>query len=315
MELERGKLERAYHLFDRAIQLTPEAVKFPEPHYYQAVVLQRWQQYDRAHEAYAKAYELAPDDPAYLLAVAEMLVQLDRPADATEMLEAKVAYFDQNAGVRAALGHLYMMQKRPADAAASFEQASLLSPEDLKLQEELALAYAAAGEHGKAAEVLQTLLRRRDLENRHDLRRTLAAMQLKSGNDLDARTTYSELTQRDGAEPADWLALGQIAFRVGDNGAALAAAGRAIRLAPERPEGYLLAGLVWQRRGHLDNALQAFDRAAAVGDSADGLILRGLALQRANKNAAAADAYTAALKRQPGDERALRLLQQVATAE
>ena len=59
-----------------------------------------------------------------------------------------------------------------------------------------------------------------------------------------------------------------------------------------------------------------FDRASQLsGGSAEPLILRGMALQRAGKSAAAADAYTKALERNPNDARAQRLLEQVATAE
>ena len=41
IELEKGKLERAYNFFDKSIELTPEGMVFPEPHYYKALVFQR----------------------------------------------------------------------------------------------------------------------------------------------------------------------------------------------------------------------------------------------------------------------------------
>ncbi len=307
--LERSQLERAYRLFEISATLGPELA---DPYYYQGVVLQRWRQHDAALAAYQKAYELDPSSAPRMLAVAEMMVQLDRATDAITLLEEKKYYFDQNAGCRAMLGHLYMLKQDHALAVENFRQATMLNPENPRLQEELAFAQVAAGAHSDAVVTLQALLKRPEYADRSDLNRSLATAEAALGRHKAARDIYIQLTRRDATNTNDWIRLGELCWKTEDLGGALIAANRAITLAPQRHEGYLLAGLVWQKRGRTEDALEMFDRAGELAPTdATPLVLRGLSLQKADRHAAAAEAYTEALKRNPHDKRAERLLAQV----
>ena len=311
ISLERGQLERAYRLFEISAELDETE---PETFYYQGVVLQRWHQYDAALTAYQKAYDLDRDNPARMLAVAETLVALDRPREAIALLEEKKYYFDQNAGLRAMLGHLYTMQQEPRLAVENFRQATMLNPENMRLQEELALAQLAAGASTDAAATLRLLLARPEYEHRADLRRSLAAAEADTGRLSEAREIYIQLTRHDPSHGADWLRLGEVCWKLDDLGGALIAANRAISVAPRRPEGYLLAGMIWQKRGRVEDALKMFDRAAELSpDNATPLILRGLSLQKSDRHAAAAEAFSEAMRRDPNDPRAQQLLSQVPT--
>lgn len=306
IEMERGKLERAYHLFAAAIELAPEK---PEAYYYQGLVMQRWQRYEGSLEFYQQAFDREADNASYLLAVSEAMIELDRVDDALALLESKREYFDQNAGVRAAIGHLYYMQGQPEQAAEYFRQASLLEPENTKLQEHLAFSLAAAGKHAQAIEVLKQILKSPNNKDRADIKRALASAYIKTNQPKEAHTVLVGLSRSSEGDVADWIRLGELSYQQGDLGGALQAASKVMNLTPERYEGYLLAGMVWQKRGNLNNALQMFDRAAqAAPTSTEPLILRGLSLQKAGRHAAAAEAYTEALRRQPDDARAVQLL-------
>src|SRR5690606_10637224 len=106
-----------------------------------------------------------------------------------------------------------------------------------------------------------------------------------------------------------WIKLGELSWVQGDLPGALTAANRAMSLAPHRHEGFLLAGLVWQRRERTEEALRLFDRAASLAPtSAEPMVMRGITLQRAGRHAAAAEAYHEALRRRPDDTRARELL-------
>ena len=263
---------------------------------------------------YEKAYEIQADHPPYLTARCEMLVAIDRTDEAIALLESKLSYFDQSAGIRASLAHMHNLQQDFARAADYFHQASLLDPDQSGLREEHARALFAAGEHDEATKRLEVLVRDPELQDRADLRRLLAQSYLKAGRLADARRVYTELTRGGGGDADDWVQLAQIAWQSDDLGGTLAAANRVIRLAPHRPEGFLLAGMAWQKRGRLDDALRNFDRAARLApDNAEPMILRGITLQKLGRSTAAAEAYADALRRQPGDPRAARLLQSVAT--
>lgn len=304
--IERGKLERAYHMFNSAMTHDP---KLPTPHYYQGLVHQRWQQFEKAAEQYRMAYELEPDNPAYLLAVSEMLVAQDRNEQALALLTSKLEYFDQNAGVRASIGHLYSMRRNYVQAVRMFRDAALLDPDNRKLQEELAVAQVAAGRNQEAISTLEQLLSRKDMDKRPDLYRALATACLAADEPEKARDAYNTLLRQPGASVDDWVQYAELTWRLGDIGATLTAANRVVQMDEGRYEGYLLAGMVWHKRGRTNNALQMFDLAAKKApDNPSPLILRGIALQKDNRYQAAAVAYREALERDPKDTRAMRLL-------
>lgn len=310
ISMEQGKLERAYHLFNAAITEQP---KYAEAYYYQGLVMQRWQRYEGSLENYQLAYDNEPDNASYLLAVTETLVELDRVDEAVSLLEGKRQYFDQNAGVRAAIGHLYNMKGQPDTAAEYFREASLLEPESVKFQEQYAFSLAAGGKHEQTVEVLTDILEKPEHKDRSDLKRALVSAYQFTGQAKEAHAVLIDLARGPDGDVSDWIKLGELSYQQGELGGALQAASKVINLAPSHHEGYLLAGMVWQKRGNLNNALDMFDRAAAAApSSAEPLILRGLSLQKAGRFAAAAQAFQQALKRQPNDPRAAELLAAVA---
>jgi len=310
VKLERGQLERAYHIFQGAIDADE---KLPDPRYYQGVVLQRWQRPDEAYKRYNEAFELEADNESYLIAMAEMLVAMDQTPDAISLLRGKLVYFDQNAGLRATLGHMLSITGEHGKAVEMFRQASQLDPENIKTREDLAMAQLAADDDAGAVVTYRAILDQDP--KRDDVRRSLAAALTRLKQYREARDIYHALTRQSDAGADDWIRLGELAYKLDEEGTAMHAANKVIRIAPHRHEGYVLSGLLWQKRGRLDDALSMFDRAAEVAPrSASPLILRGIALQKAGRLEAAADAYTDALKRQPDDARALRLLRSVADA-
>jgi len=315
--LENSELETAYRRLDRAIELADGLEGYTrkqqaEPYYIQGIVDQRWQRYDSAMDRYTLAYERDPENVSYFLARVEMLMELSRLDEAVAELEDKANYYDQNPTVRALLGHVYRRQGNNAQAAIWFRQASMLAPEDMKLHEEVARSLCAVGRYGEAIRTLHEIIGTEYAATRTDLHRMLADAYVQTGNLRDARDTYASLTRMDPTSVFDWSKLGEVAYQLQDNATALQAANRLINLAPDDHRGFLLAGMVWNRRDRLDNALSMFDRAAQLAPrDTTPLILRGIALQRNDRPAAAADAYRQALTVNPDDARAQRLLSSV----
>lgn len=311
--LERGQLERSYHLFNLAMEFKSRG---GEAQYYQGLILQRWQQYDGALIRYQQAAALEPDNAAYLLAFAEMQVATDRVDDARQSIEDRLTYFDQNAGIRTALAQIYMLKHEPEKAMEYLRQASLLRPDDLQIVENLAMAQAQAGKHDDAVKTLERLLGRAEYANRRDLMQALVSNYVALDRLDSAKTVLIKLTKTDPNDVDSWIRLGQLVWKMEDLSGTLLAANRVINLAPRRHEGHLLAGMVWQKRGDVDKALTHFDQAAAVApENTLPLIMRGLALEKAGRTAAAADAYNQALKRKPDDERAQRLLTRLSAVD
>ncbi|MEM6334061.1 MAG: tetratricopeptide repeat protein [Planctomycetota bacterium] len=311
VQFERGKLERAYHLFNQAAEFAEQAeTNFPDAHYYQGIVLQRWSKADEAAEAYQRAYDAAPDDVSYLTAWAEALVSAGRRSEAKQLLASKMEYFDQSSAVRIAAGHLHAIDGEHDRAIEYFREASLLSPDDDTIAEELALALFASGRDREAAIALETLTSMPAGKQRADLHRVLAQAYARAGHQADARATYLKLTRLEPDVAAHWIVLGNMALEQGKVRDALSASRRATRIEPLNFQGFMLAGLALSQASQFDDAATQFGRAAelAPADAAP-LILRGIALQKAGKTNAAAAAYREALRRSPNDSRATRLLQ------
>lgn len=310
VKLERGRLERAFHLFNLALEHQP---KNPEAHYFQAVVLQRWKRFADAAEGYRTAYELEADNVGYLIAWAEMLVETGDTDGAIELLREREDYFDQSAGLRISLGQLLLVANRPEKAIPVLEEAAVLAPQETRVQEDLAMAHAAAGNYGEAISLYERLIADLERGERPDLKRALAEACRAAKQHDRAKALYLELAREHPGSGA-WMSLAEMSFERGDADDVLFAARRALQADASAHRAYVLMGLVWQQRGNLDEALRNYDLAAARsrGDAVP-LILRGIALQKAGKHTAAAEAYRQALDRKPGDARATRLLNSLAS--
>ena len=307
--LERGQLERAYHRLKSSAELDPD---YAQAYFYQGIVMQRWTQFEAALGLYQKAYELESDNAGYLLAISEMLVMLDRSDEAMDVLIDKMTYFDLNASIRMAVGQLYAMRGEYSQAIEYFRQASLIRSDDLHIREELALSLLAAGQFFEAMDFLEKLCDEPSLANRADLKRALADSYLATGRLAEAKVLYLKLTRINPMDAEVWIKLGELSLSLNDAPGALLAANRAKKLAPERHEGFLLAGVVWSKQGEVEKAIEMFDQAADLApDYSTPVLLRGITLEREGQLAEAAEAYIEALRRQPDDERAQQLLSKV----
>lgn len=307
--LERGQLERSYNRFSQAIELGPDRAR---AYYYRGLVEQRWMKYQAAFGSYEKALELEPDKVTYLMAMSEMLVSTDKSDDALELLKSKTVYFDQNAAIRIAIGRLLAMKGEIEESIPYFKEGAMLNPDDMQAQEELAAAYMRAGEFELASERLKLLLLDPEMSGRSDIASSLAECYMKMGQLDKARTAYRDLLRKDPDLADGWIKLGQVLWILKDLSGANEAANRAIASAPQRFEGYLLSGMVWQKRNSVHRALSMFDKAAKLApEVAMPMILRGLTLEQAGRREAAAAAYTEALRREPEDARIQQLLSSV----
>ena len=75
LSIEQGQLEAAELELNRVRELDP---RNGEADYLTGVIYQRWQKPELAYQSYIKAAGKNPNELAYVMAQAEMLVQLDR---------------------------------------------------------------------------------------------------------------------------------------------------------------------------------------------------------------------------------------------
>jgi tetratricopeptide (TPR) repeat protein len=306
LAIEQGSLELAEQELLVARRLDPNSA---EADYLSGVVCQRWQRAQEAHDYYRSAAAKQPSELAYLLAQAEMLVNLGRGDEALALLQAKVVYFEYSATIRDAVGQLLMQKGLYAQAVDVFRQASVLAADDESLREHLAMAFYHAKQYRDAADALARVLRADAYAKRADLYVALGECQLQLNKPRDAREAFETATTVGPNQSAAWTGLGKAALRLNDLRRAEIALRRAVTIDPAAAETHLLLGYARLKQGQLDEALGSFRKASAL-DPADtvSVCMIGLVLEKQGKNADALRQYAKALKLRPGDDLATRLM-------
>jgi len=287
-----------------------------EAAYYSGVIQQRWQRPQGALEAYANAYELNPGELSYLLARAEMLVALDKHAEALALLREKLTYFENSPAIRDAVGQLLAQDGKYEEAVALLRQASILASDDLMIREHLALALFYAGEYREAAQVTERLLKEQSHASRADLMVLLGECQMLANQPREARETFQAAAQLQPAAPGVWVALAKTGLKLGDLPRAEQSIRRAQALEPSNGEAWLLLGYLRLRQEKLDEAITAF-RMASTLDPNDptSLCMCGYVLEKQGRSSEALECYGKALKLNPDDELASMLMSQMKAQE
>lgn len=311
--IEQNKLEPAAKELETARKLDP---KNAEPDYLTGVVLQRWQQPQKALEAYDAAVQKNREELSYLMAKAETLVALNRPSEALDLLKQKVVYFEHSPAIRDAVGQLLVEQRRYREGAEMLREASILATDDQTIREHLGFAEFFARQYNEASQIFVRLLRDEAFSKRADLHAALAECQAQTGRLRDARASFETAAQLDATGAGYWLGLGRVAVQLGDLPRGELAARKALSIEPANGEGHCLLGYVRLRQGKLAPALAAFRMASQLdsGDSVS-LAMQGYVLEKLGKNDQAVQCYAKALKIKPNDELASRLMAAVNVTE
>lgn len=306
--IEMGQLDKARDSFNRAMAIDPG--HHPAA-YYKGIVLERFRQFEDALAEYESAFRLDPASAQYLIAAAEMLLELGRADDARAMIDDNRSRFEHNAGVRQTLANIAMIEGDSALAAEMFSQARLLAPDDLSIVEDLVRALVEEDRWVEAEHQLARLLNEPELRDRGDLQRLHARCLIELDRPVEARSLLLGLSQRPEAasDPEIWIDLGRAALAISDLARVRSSANRAIALAPDRSEGHLLLAAWHEREGNTAEALEAANSAArARPDDPAAWVLRGELLRRLDRADEAARSLANAIRLDPADGAARRLL-------
>lgn len=304
--IEQGQLELAEQELATARTLDP---KNAEAEYLSGVVYQRWQKLDKAYECYLQACQKNPNELAYVLARAEMLVQMNSQQEALAVLQSKLTTFEHNPILQHSIGQLYADQGKYPEAVAALRQASVLAPDDLSIREHLAMAQFQNKQYRDAADIYARLIREDANAKRSELWIALGECQMQIGKAADARGSFDTATQLSPSSTAAWLSLAKSTLELGDTRRAEIALRRAIALDGASGEAHLMMGYVRLRQGKLPEAMTEFQKASAL-DRTDpvSLCMIGYVLEKTGKPEQAMKYYSQALKIKPNDELAAKLM-------
>lgn len=304
--IESSVLEAAQRELDTVRLLDP---KNAHADYLSGIVYQRWQKPTVALDYYTKASEKAPADLSYLMARAEMLIQEKKPADATSLLEGRLAYFEHSGSVRDMLGGLYLQQGRVKEAVAIFQQATILSPDNLEIRERYARALFRASQYRECIGELTRLTKDEVFAKRADLHLLLGECYLQTDDARNAKAEFETATNLSPNMVTAWLGLAKASLELKDFDRCENALKSAASLEPQNAQVHLAIGFLRMKQARNAEAIAALEKASQL-DPKDpvSLCLLGLMQERAGKKDLAMDYYAKALQLRPDDELARSLM-------
>lgn len=313
LALEQGNLEQAHQALATARELD---AKHDEAEYLTGVVYQRWQKPQVAYQHYTAAEEKKPDELAYVLARAEMLVAMDRPAEALRLLQEKSAKFEHSAVIRDAAGQLLVQQGRYAEAVETLRSATALSNDDELVREHYALALFLNRQYREAADAIARLLRSETYASNAQLHLALGECQMQLSRPREARASFETACRLNGASASAWLSLTKCALQSGDTRRAELSLQKAISLEPASTDAQLLLGYLRLRQDRFADAAAAFRKANTI-DARDtvSLCMLGYTMEKLGKPDQAIRCYAQALKIKPKDDLATQLMAGVEMTE
>ncbi len=262
--LEMGRLELAMTEFKNAAELDPSCA---ECMYYQGIVSQRWGRDEEALKEYATALTIEPTSTHYLLAQAETLLVLGRTNEAKTLIDDTSCHFEFSSALAHLRSEIAASEDDHAQALNFMELAVTLAPNPLDYQEDLALVAFHAKEWDRCLTALATLPAKS--MDREDMARIRARCLAMTGRALEARDLLvafesSNASKQDGITLEHDLALGYIAWMVGDIERVDSCARRLMGRNPKVSDGYLLKGMVLERQGDFTNAVKLLTKASEL---------------------------------------------------
>jgi len=334
LSIEQGQLDVAEAELNLVRELDP---KTPEADYLAGVINQRWQKTEVAYDCYSRACEKNPNELAYLLAKAEMLVQLEQSSKALEILREKLNFHENSAAIRDAVGQLLVQEKKYDEAVPVLRQAIALAPEESGIREHYGMALYYAKQYREAALVLERLGNMekpdakgkksdgkivQDYANRGDLRMAIGVCQMELDQPRDARDSFEMASQLQPENVEVWLNLSKAALRNKDLKRAELSLKKALSIDPKSADANLLMGYLNIQQNKLNEALASFKKASSLEEQdsdgsvrATSLCMSGLVLEKMGRSGEAVRYYSQALKTKPNDELATSLLAKVQVNE
>jgi tetratricopeptide (TPR) repeat protein len=271
--LAQGNTAAAGELLDRThLEGPPQA----EVEYLRGVIFQQQQRWDEALAAFQRAAELDESEAAYVVAAVQVWLQLGRPRQALQCLQASKTNFAWTNAYQAALAECLEAVDDWAGAASAWQRVAEGAEADADTRERLAEALCHAGRYGEAVPVLQGLLTAEPARQSDGVRLRLAEALLAANQPEAARAQAQAVLQNHPEKVAALMLLAQAWALAGDSAAALRAVDRALQLDPQNARCLELAAALEWTAGNVHAARDRANRLDQLdpGNSIAACILR-----------------------------------------
>jgi tetratricopeptide (TPR) repeat protein len=305
--MEIGNLEGALLSLQEAESIDATHV---DTQYYFGVANERLERKPEAMARYSKAAEMDKSNAQYAIAASEVMMDLGQLEEAKRFLDGRGPLLAHNSAVRQTLGHIAMMQGETNKAVGLFNEARLLSPNDMGITEDLVRAQVASGFFADAELNLSRLLSHSENSKRRDLLHMRAKCLTEIERLVDAREILIKLSSDadGGADPEIWNDLGHVSVALGDMNRVRGASAKLIAIAPRRPEGHVLKAIWERKRGDNAAAKGSVVKALSLRRTSEGLLLLASIQQDLHDVPGARTSLAEAVKLDPGNTTAKQML-------
>jgi len=248
--LEQHKLDEAKSVFEHGIELDD---KSSASQYYLGVLHERWSDDAAAAEHFAKASEIDPNRPQYVLAHAEALIATGRFDEAATLVSSHMDHFEHHAGLRHLLAQIAMLQGEHDQAVTHCEAARLLAPEDVGMAHDIVHMRFAAGDWSGVLESIDDL--KMDSGAVLPVMQRLEARSLMAlGRSVEARSIVLVLCEQTPTDAGLWRELGLLGWDIADWNSVRRAGRQLVGLHAWPYEAGLFEALISRHEGDLQNA-------------------------------------------------------------
>ncbi len=287
-----------------------------EPLYYLAVAQERSGHLEEALENYRKAQAMSPGNLEPVKAAAEMMIQLDRAAEARLYLETYLGSAGNDVGMYELAGRLAMMARDYAKAVRYYQRAHDIDAANIRYREALGEAQLLNGSYIEAAETLGDLLADKKYTPSSMTYCRLGECHLAMNKSAQAQDDYFKATELDPESAGVWVGLAKASVMAGDSRRAILSARKALELQENSADALTLLGYSLLKNGQQEEALAVLVRGAKAKPQ-DGTLqcILGRAYAQSGNSIKAAECYRQALQLEPGNSLARELLAQSAATK
>jgi tetratricopeptide (TPR) repeat protein len=261
--LRRGDVADALKHLGVAVQSTPRR---SEAHRVLGIASRLDEQLDQSLQAYTAAVQLRPADERSRMGLADVLTDMQRFAEAEQLLKQTVAIVPGTVQARYRLGRLYQSQGNYPEALKELAYAAQFTPvigQDA-LQEMVGLIYATQADFAAVTQALRKLVVVNP--NNADAHRRLGDAYARQELPMQALAEFTAALLIDRRNVLSHVGISQLHFREGRHQAAVHAAESALQLQPSHAEARYVRAMSLMRLGQMGEGqreLQEFQRLQA----------------------------------------------------
>jgi tetratricopeptide (TPR) repeat protein len=306
--IEQGEFPAAIAEIQKARDLQPT---FWEPLYYLAVAQERSGHLEDALENYRKAQAMSPGNLEPVKAAAEMMIQLNRAAEARLYLENYLGSAGNDVGMYELAGRLAMTARDYEKAVRYYQRAHDIDAANTRYREALGEAQLLNGSYVDAADTLGDLLADKKYTPSSMTYCRLGECHLVMNKPALAQDDYFKASELDPECVGVWVGLAKASLMAGDPRRGILAARKALELQENNSDALALLGYSLLKNRQQEEALAVLLRGAKAKPQ-DGTLrcLLGRAYAMSGNSSKAVECYQQALQLEPGNSLACELLAQ-----